>query len=184
MFSSRLMLPFSCEPLAQPASRELRETVERSNASVLGFLLQGVDLEAMPRSQDERLAEALAPLRAKLDMIVDMLGRLSYRDIELPPPADIELGPGRIAWTSSLPRQPGDWLRIKLYFDPIFREPVIVFGQVTSCSDDGDQDCCRIQAALCDVSESVGENVARLALLTQRRQRAQRPVHAVVRGER
>jgi len=79
MFSSRLVLPVSLERLACPPSREVRDAVERSNANVLAFLLLEVDLEAMPRSADERLVEALAPLRTKLDMIIDMLGRLSPR---------------------------------------------------------------------------------------------------------
>ena len=76
-FSSRLVIPASYERLARSPSHEIREAIERSNTGVLGFLLQGVDLEAMHRPADEHLAEALAPLRTKLDMIIDMLGRLS-----------------------------------------------------------------------------------------------------------
>ena len=53
-FSSRLALPFSVDSLRHLPARETREEVERSNASVLGFLLQAVDLAAMPRPADER----------------------------------------------------------------------------------------------------------------------------------
>lgn len=184
MFSSRLILPVSVEPLDGPPSREIRDAVERSNANVLGFLLHEVDLEAMPRSADERLLEALAPLRTKLDMIIEMLGRLSYRDVELPPLCDIELSSNRIAWLSTVLRQAGDWLRLKLYFHPLFREPVVLFGNVTSCAGAGEAADCHAQAELCEQPEFVDENIARLALLTQRRQRAHRPVPAAVKGER
>jgi len=184
MFSSRLVLPVSLERLACPPSREVRDAVERSNANVLAFLLLEVDLEAMPRSADERLVEALAPLRTKLDMIIDMLGRLSYRDVELPPLSDIELSSTRIAWHSSHLLQPGDWLRIKLYFHPLFREPVVLFGNVTVRADEGETSGCHVQAELSEQPEFLAENIARLALLTQRRQRAHRPIQAAAKGER
>jgi len=132
-FSSRLALPLAVDNLRRPPSRETREAVERSNASVLGFLLQGVDLAAMPRPADERLVEALAPIRIKLDTLIDMVGRLSYRDIKLPPVCEIELASRQIAWGSPKPWQRGDWLRIELYFDPNFREPVVLIAAVTSC---------------------------------------------------
>jgi hypothetical protein len=184
MFSSRLVLPVSLERLDCPPSREVRDAVERSNANVLGFLLLEVDLEARPRSADERIVEALAPLRIKLDMIIDMLERLSYRNVELPPLSDIELSSTRIVWVSTLPLQPGDWLRVKLYFHPLFREPVVLFGNVTSCADEGDAGGCQGQAELCEQPKFIDENIARLALLTQRRQRAHRPIQAAMKGER
>jgi len=56
-----------------------------SNDTIIGFLLHGIEAEASLRSGDEKLTEALAPLRAKLDIIIEMLGRLSYRDTKLPP---------------------------------------------------------------------------------------------------
>jgi len=183
IFSSRLVLPLNCERLAQMPSFEVREAVERSNAGVLGFLLQGVDLEAMPRRADERLAEALAPVRIKLDMLIEMLGRLSYRDIELPPLCEVELNPNQIVWRSPQPRQPGDWLRIALYFHPTFREPVIVFAKVASCVEHGPGQGCRIEADLIEMAENTGENLARLALLTQRHQPTRQPVRTIAKRE-
>lgn len=176
MFLSRLVLPVAAERLEQAPSHAILEAAERSNHSVLGFLLQGVELEAMPRTTDERLAEALAPFWAKLDMIIGMLGRLSYRDVVVPPLCEAELGPGRMAWLSPANLAPGSWLRLELYFDPIFREPVVVFGKVTSCVDNGGDRGSWIRAELCELSEPIGENFARLALLAQRRQRVQRPI--------
>ena len=174
-FSSRLALPLAVESLRDLPSRETRETVERSNASVLGFLLQGVDLAAMPRPADERLVEALAPLRVKLDMLIDMVGRLSYRDIKLPPVREIELGSRRIAWCSQKPWQRGDWLRIELYFDPTFREPVVLIAAVTSCVGEDRDEGWRIVADPVEMPESIAERLARLALVTQRHQRVRQP---------
>jgi len=167
-----LALPLAVDNLRRPPSRETREAVERSNASVLGFLLQGVDLAAMPRPADERLVEALAPLRVKLDTLIDMVGRLSYRDIKLPPVCEIELASRQIAWGSPKPWQRGDWLRIELYFDPNFREPVVLIAAVTSCVGEDRDGGWRIVADPVGMPESIAERLARLALVTQRHQRA------------
>ena len=183
MYSSRLRIPVSCDRLFHPPARDVCEVAERSNADVVGFLLQEVDLDAMPRPADERLAEALAPLRTKLDMIIGLLGRLSYRDIRLPPVHDIKFEPSGIAWLSQGALDPGVWLRISLFFHPIFREPVVVFGRVTSCAEDDRSARWRLQADLAEMPNDIRDNILRLAFLTLRRQWAQRPVRPALRGE-
>lgn len=171
-FSSRLALPLLCHPLCQLPADEVRKTIEWSNASVLGFLLQWIDLEAMPRSADARLAEALAPLQTKLDLLVDMVGRFSYRGVDLPAVCDVELSPAAIAWQSRRAARRGEWLRIELYFHPVFREPVTLFAIVTGSADRDWRGCCWIKADLNEMPENVCDRLARLALLTQRQQRA------------
>jgi hypothetical protein len=180
-FFSKLVLPVRWDWLDHSPSCELRDDADRSNAGIIGFLLQGVDLEAMPRPSDERLAEALAPLRMKLDMIIGMLGMLSYRDVNLPPLCEIEFSLDRVFLLSPQPLQLGDWLRIELYFDPTFREPVIVFGNVRTCTKQGPHAECRIRADLAEMSHAVAKSVARLAFLTQRHQQAKRPIRTATR---
>jgi hypothetical protein len=171
-FASRLVLPLRSDRLDGPPSLEIRQAVERSNSGVLDFLLQGVDLEALPRPTDERLAEALSPLRIKLDMIIDMVARLSYRDIELPALCELEMGPSQIAWRSPRQLQCGDWFRIELYFDPLFREPVVAFGEVTHSVEQSRDKGFRIEIELIEMPERIDQALVRLALLTQRHQQA------------
>src|SRR5712691_5552191 len=97
IYLSRLALPVSWEPLDRAPSPEDCDRAAWSNAGILGFLLHGIEIEAAQRPTDERLAEALAPLRIKLDIVIEMLGRLTYRDVALPPMRDIELGMTRMA---------------------------------------------------------------------------------------
>ena len=182
-FSSRLTLPLAVDTLRHLPSRETREAVERSNAKVLGFLLQGVDLAAMPRPADERLVEALAPLRIKLDTLIDMVGRLSYRDIKLPPACEIELGSRQIAWRSPEPWQRGDWLRIELYFDPTFREPVVLIAAVTNCVGQEREGGSYITADLAEMPQSTFEKLARLALVTQRHQHVRQTARTAPKGD-
>lgn len=175
LYLSRLALPVAWEVLDRAPSAEDCGKAGWSNAGVLGFLLHGVEIEAAQRPTDERLAEALAPLRIKLEVIIDMLGRLSYRDVALPPVADIELGVDRIAWHSPQSLRADDWLRLKLYFDPNFLEPIVLYGHVTSVVPDGAGGGCNVQAQLTQTSLETEEAVARLAFLVQRRQLARRP---------
>jgi hypothetical protein len=181
-FLSRLALPVAWEALGRAPLPEDCERAARANAGVLAFLLHGVDLEAAQRPADERLTEALAPLRMKLDIVIEMLGRLTYRDVEVPPVREIELGIDRMAWESPQALLPGDWLRIKLFFDPKFLEPIIRYGSVTSAVKDEATGSCSVQAEFIEISEEAEEAFARVAFLAQRRQLAQRPSH--VRAER
>jgi hypothetical protein len=169
-FVGRLMLPNCSERLATTPSRQMRDAVERSNASVLGFLLQEVDLDALPRASDERLAAALAPLRIKLDMLIDMVTRLSYRNVPLPPVGAVELGPSHVVWHSRQSCTPGDWLRLDLYFNNVLREPVSLFAEVSRCLEEDCEEGWRIEGRFCGMLVGTRERMARLAFLAQRQQ--------------
>jgi len=171
--AGRLELPLAWEAIARPPSPEMLDAAEQANLGVLSFLLQGVELEARPRPLDDALAEAIAPLRVKLDMITDMLARLCYREVEMPPRRWAELAPGQFGWLSPQPSRAGDWLRIRIYFDPVFRDPVVLFGKVSACRATGGGDYA-IETDLAGVSERAGSDLARLAYLADRRQRARR----------
>lgn len=173
-FASGFELPLAWDRLDEPPSAQRREQANEANAGVLAFLLQGVDLDAGPRPADEQLAEALLPLRLKLDMILDLLARHSYRDIELPPAREVAFEVGHIAWEAPLPLPSGDWLRIRLYFHPTFREPIIVFGKVLDAAAIGPGAGFRVRAELAGMREHILGDLSRLAFLVQRRQRAQR----------
>jgi hypothetical protein len=169
----------SWEPLGHPPSAEDCERAAWANANILGFLLHRVDLDAAQRPTDERLTEALAPLRIKLDIVIEMLGRLTYRDVILPPVREIELGMTRMAWHSPQALRSGEWLQIKLYFDAKFLEPIVLYGRVVSAMKDDADGGCGVQAELSEIPGETEEAFARLAFLAQRRQLAHRSVQTV-----
>jgi hypothetical protein len=169
----RLELPIAWDLIARPPSPELLDAAEQANERVLSFLLQGIEMEARPRPLDDAVAEVVAPLRLKLDLIIDMLARLTYRDVELPPRRSIEMMSGRIAWIAPGPPRRGDWVHIRMYFDAVFRDPVELYGKIGDCGSGSGE--CRIEADLAGISERVGRDLARLAYLANRRQRARHP---------
>lgn len=172
--SIRFALPLAWDPLDQPPAPQQRERAGQGNAGVIAFLLQEIEIEAGPRPADEGLIEALAPLRLKLDMILDLFARHAYRDIELPPVREVELGASRIAWEAPLSLRLGNWLKILIYLHPTFREPVVLFGRVTGTAKLALGAGYRIEADLAETPEHILGDLARLAFLIQRRQRGQR----------
>jgi hypothetical protein len=182
-FIAQLTLPISSERLPEPPSREIGEAVARSNASVLAFLSQEIELAAMPRTADDRLAMALAPLRTRLAMLIEMVARLTYRDIALPPVVPVALSPSRIIWHSRQHWRRGDWLRLDLYFHPIFREAVSLLLQVTDCVKGEREEFWQVEGSLVEMPGSTREGMTRLAFLTHRQQRARHRSQNVAAGE-
>jgi hypothetical protein len=172
--SSRVTLPISWDRLDQTPSLDVREAIAWSNDTTIAFLLHGIEAEASLRSADEKLTEALAPLRAKLDIVIDMLGRLSYRDIQLPPRREIEFSLARMAWSAPLPLPLGNWLRIRLFLHPTYLEPVVLYGEVIGCSVTEQDTGYRVEVDLLELPEATGDAVIRLAYLAQRRELGQR----------
>lgn len=171
--ASRLELPLSWERLGDGGapSEQQRDAADQANATILSFLLQEIELDARPRPTDEQLVEALAPLAAKLDVVVELVTRLSYRDTERPARRALELGERHVAWHAPEAEPTGAWLRLKIYFHPTFLEPVVLFGKVTA-ADPAAGGGFHIEATVTAESERVTDDLLRLALLTQRRQHA------------
>jgi hypothetical protein len=173
-FACRLALPLAWEPLDRAPNAAARETAQWSNAGIVRFLLHEIDVNAALRSAEERLSEALAPIHTKLDMIIEVLGRLAYRELTLPPPREFELSLDHIAWQSPRPLKVGGWIRLKLFFHPTFLEPIVLYARVSYCGEAEGEAGSPIQAEIDEMPEATGESFARLAFLAQRRQRAER----------
>jgi hypothetical protein len=173
-FACRVALPLAWELLDRMPTAAARESAQWSNAGIVRFLLHEIDVNAALRPAEERLAEALAPIHTKLEMIIEVLGRLAYRELALPPPRDVELSLDRIAWRSPKPLKLGGWVRLKLFFHPTFLEPIVLYARVAYCGEAEGEAGCPVQAEIDEMPEATGESFARLAFLAQRRQRAER----------
>lgn len=173
-FLSRIVVPMAWDRLPDAPTAEGHAALHAANAGVLAFLLRDIESEATPRTADERLIEALAPLHAKLDMVIELLGRVRYGDDALPSAREIEFALDRIGWTSPEQLSPGNWLRLRLYFHPTFREAVMLHGRIAGCAADSDGGY-RVEADLASMPEAQDVALARLAFLAHRRQQAQRP---------
>ena len=170
-FSLTLALPTEREVIAGPPSGEMLDRLERSNGTVLATLLKCADL-GKPPVEDEALTDALEPLRVKIDMMIEMLARLSYRGMTLPDPRPIELGLVHIRWSQPDPLPVDSWLLSKIYFHDTYREPVALAGRVTSCDPAQSDGARNIEVDLVEMSDGLSESFARLVFLEHRRQLA------------
>lgn len=180
--ASRLVLPLAWERIDGAPTPRMREAADWSNAGIVRFLLHEIEASAAVRPADERLAEALAPLYARLEMIIEMVGRLSYRDFVVPPRCSLDLSLERLVWVAPHAEPVGDWLRFRLYFHAVFLEPVVLYGEVAASRPAVDGAGSDIHAELAQIPEATGEAVIRLAFLTQRRQRGERSGSHLARG--
>jgi hypothetical protein len=182
-FSLALTVPFESRELDGPPSEDKLDQLEHANSSVLAMLLKGADLGAAP-VEDEALAEALEPIRVKLDMVVEMVARLSYRDLVLPEARAVEVGLSHLRWIQAESLPVGGWLVSRIYFHDVFREPVTLAGRVAAATADRDGQF-RIEVDLAQMSDALAESLGRLVFLEHRRQLANRAGRApLTRGQR
>jgi hypothetical protein len=180
-FLSRIVVPMAWERLSHTPTPEEHAALHAANEGVLTFLLRDVEWEATQRSPDERLMEALAPVHAKLDMIIALLGRVRYDGYALPAAIEIEFALDRIAWTSPDALPPTTWLCFRLYFHPTFLEPVMLHGRVSECTADSEGSY-RVEAFLAALPEAHDTALGRLAFLTHRRQQAKSAARGMADG--
>jgi hypothetical protein len=170
-FSISLRLPIEWEALDGAPSDTLLDRLERGNERVVDLLFKSVDFGAPP-AEDEGLTEALRPLRLKVDMLIEIVANLAYRDMTLPEPREVEIGLSHLAWSAPAALTPDSWLLVKLYFSDVFREHVTLAGRVTSAQPDSGTGGQRFEIALATMSEALSESFARLVFLEHRRRRA------------
>lgn len=180
-FSLVLTMPFEAQALERPPSEDALDQMERTNSGVIATLLKGADLGTAPIA-DESLAEALEPLRHKLDMLVEMVARLSYRDMAMPDAREIEIGLSHLRWTQAESLPVGGWLLSRIYFHDVFRELIALPGRVAAATADAGGQF-HIEIDLAQMSDALAESFARLVFLEHRRQLAHRAGRAPV-GER
>ena len=174
-FACRVVLPLAWELLDRAPTSAARESAQWSNAEIVRFLLHEIDVGAALRPAEERLAEALAPIHTKLEMIIEILGRLAYRELALPPRRDVRARASTASPGTRRGRAQGRLLGARQAVLPTrpFLEPIVLYAQIVFCSEPNGQAGCHIQAELEEMPEASAEAFARLAFLAQRRQRAE-----------
>jgi hypothetical protein len=105
--------------------------VEASNA---GFLRVVQALEQPPvELTDEHpdVAREFHRLESKIDLMLDLLGRLLVRQIDLPAPVPVRLTAERLGWqTTDQPPEAGTGVEVELYLRPEYPHPLLLAGRV------------------------------------------------------
>ncbi len=117
--------------LARAAARPLNEERLR----VVNTLAEHHRAEAA--EEGSALSQELQRLDFKLNLVLEMVGRLLAADNTPPATVAVELGPRHLRWRADPPPAPGQWLRVELYLNARYPFPVLFFGRVDSVDEEG-----------------------------------------------
>jgi hypothetical protein len=78
------------------------------------------------------LAHDLARLDFKVNLLLDMMGRLLSRHIPVPDPVPVRISAAGLHWRAEMPPTSGDPLAVELYLSRRFPSPILLYGRVTS----------------------------------------------------
>jgi hypothetical protein len=87
-----------------------------------------------PERSDERpeLAHEILRIESKLNLLLDLMGRLLAQQLKLPAPVPVSLSAERLAWTSAKAPSVGDTLLVELYLRPEYPSPLTLPVKVLS----------------------------------------------------
>lgn len=111
---------------------------QHANISLLHAL---ATVEAMPGDREKELgpaAKAYEQLEAKVDVMLEMLGRLLAERMETPPEHPIILRANSLEWLDTNAPEPGREIVICLYLSPKLPQPLTLTASVQSCAQEGD----------------------------------------------
>ncbi len=163
------LVPLSWRPVsARPDPAELL-SIHQSNERILRCLT-AVD-ESRSESGDEEhgpIAQDLARLDFKVNLLLDMMGRLLSRHVPMPDPVLVRMSAAGLQWQAKTPPEVGSVLEVELYLSRRFPSPIVLRGQVDSVrqAEHGRL----IELSYGDISEPVRNWLEKLIFRQHRRQ--------------
>lgn len=148
---------------------------QHANISLLHALAM---VEAMPGDWEKELglaAKAYERLEAKVDVMLDMLGRLLAERIETPPEHLLILRANGLEWLDTNPPEPGREIIIYLYLSPKLPQPLTLTAIVQSCVAEGDTS--RVQTTFSHLNTELTDWLERTVFRYHRRAIHQMQAH-------
>jgi hypothetical protein len=164
-------LPITWQPVEHDPSRAKLAELNESNGSLLRlFSVLDEHLSETPDGNPE-IQQAFARLDAKLNLVLDLVGEVLARQLQLPSPHQIALSELGVHWLEpkpeALPARAGQKAYIDLYLKPAFPRPLKFFAQlgVSGRTEKG----LRFSAKFLGVGEEVQDGLAKLIFRQHRR---------------
>lgn len=131
-------LPLAWQDAKAPAPRQIADWM-RDNVVTLQAIdaLESHASQAHDRELDRPAAadHATARLEAKMDLLLQWVGKLLFAQHPLPPSADVMLGAQTILWKCPVALEAGREGVISLYLAPNLPTPLMLPVQVIACAD-------------------------------------------------
>ncbi len=130
-------LPLSWRDAGSIAPSKI-EHWQHTNLALLHAL---ATIESIPGDRENELgpaAKAYERLEAKVDVMLDMLGRLLAERIEIPPEHALTLRADGLEWLDRSAPAAGSEVVISLYLSPKLPQPLSLTASVQSCTQEDD----------------------------------------------
>jgi hypothetical protein len=171
-YDDHLPLRWRRASTAEQASPHVAET----NAEFLRVM--AAFEEHSPERAEERpeLAHEILRIESKLNLLLDLMGRLLAQQLKLPVPVPVSLGADQLAWTAAKAPAVGDSLLVELYLRPEYPSPLTLPVRVMSVEpDEGGR---RTTAEIANLDDEVREWWEKTIFRHHRRQVAHARRHA------
>lgn len=168
-------LPVGWSPVENDPPEADLVGLSESNATLLRLFTILDEYASEPVDGNQDMQQAFARLDAKLSLVLELVGEVLARQLELPPPSQLALSELGVQWIESSPKTlpaPGQRAYVDLYLKPDFPRPLRFFTQlaVNGRTERG----VRFVARFRGLSEEVRDGLAKLIFRHHRRMIASR----------
>jgi hypothetical protein len=164
-------LPIAWRPAEQDPTRAELAALNEANGALLRLFSMLDELPVEPADGNPEIQQAFSRLDAKLNLVLDLVGEVLARQMELPPPHQIALSELGVHWLEpqpkALPARAGQKAYIDLYLKPAFPRPLRFFAQVSV--NGRTEKGLRFVAQFRGVGEEVQDGLAKLIFRQHRR---------------
>lgn len=163
------VVPLSWRPVSARSDLAELLSIHQSNDRILRCLI-AVD-ESRSESGDEDhgpIAYDLARLDFKINLLLDMMGRLLSRHVPMPDPVLLRMSAAGLHWQSKTAPELGGALEVELYLSRRFPSPIVLRGHVDAVTP-GEHGYL-IDLSYGDISEPVRNWLEKLIFRQHRRQ--------------
>jgi hypothetical protein len=124
-------LPFARRLLPGKPGRADLDRLNDVNEPLLRALSFLMDSHPVVHGEDRmEHSQEFARLEAKLDLLLDMVGRALSRQGDVPPTVRLRLSSAGVAWSEADAPAPGSWVQVALYLHPRYLQSLEIVGQV------------------------------------------------------
>jgi hypothetical protein len=161
------LLPLRWEPVEEEVEPGELIHDRRSNEATLRLIFGLDEHRAEIAEEDSAVAQELARLDFKINLLLDLMGNLVARQLDLPAEADVRISAREIQWTGEEVPAVGQRCKVLVYLDLRYPRPLALWGRVTAV--DSAPGKRRVTAVFDDLGEPVQTWLEKLIFRHHRR---------------
>lgn len=119
----------------QPDSSHLA-LVNESNESFLRAVSAISEFSKEVTEDSQGLAQEVARLDLKLNLLLDLVSQLIYKQLDIPEMSQVTISSSEIEWEGKSIPEPGQTVFLQVYIQRGTPKPLCFYGEVVSTSDD------------------------------------------------